>query len=241
MAEYRADCTGCPKKTAHFLKEIWLSLGWESGGACSPGFSKGWDHSELSLHLGSSCWMKQRGSGGAGLDHRPTDRRTDGRTEGEAMKILQETIEKIESDFGLLLGALREVLEEMGDPVLMRGLPWLEQAGEGFVSGDRGPGRGIHVLSVAFQLLNLVEENAVLQEQRQRESLGDRPGKPGLWRAVFGQLHAAGYTPDAIAAALPGITFILSPVAQRSTCRPSLEGTARSCRPTMPFSMLMTG
>lgn len=121
------------------------------------------------------------------------------------MKILQETIEKIESDFGLLLGALREVLEEMGDPVLMRGLPWLEQAGEGFVSGDRVPGRVIHVLSVAFQLLNLVEENAVLQEQRQRESLGDRPGKPGLWRAVFGQLHAAGYTPDAIAAALPGI------------------------------------
>ncbi|MGI6302276.1 MAG: phosphoenolpyruvate carboxylase [Verrucomicrobiota bacterium] len=87
----------------------------------------------------------------------------------------------------------------------MRGLPWLEQAGEGFVSGDRVPGRVIHVLSVAFQLLNLVEENAVLQEQRQRESLGDRPGKPGLWRAVFGQLHAAGYTPDAIAAALPGI------------------------------------
>jgi len=113
--------------------------------------------------------------------------------------------DKIDRDFEFILGCLCEVLEETGAKTLARNLP-------GVVMGTNGAARGVdrmaetHALSIVFQLLNLVEENAAIQARRMRESTGHGADEPGLWAQCLAELKAKGMKPKQIAAALPAIT-----------------------------------
>src|SRR6201982_3056037 len=85
--------------------------------------------------------------------------------------------QKIHDDLTFLMNCFREVLEELGEDYLAPNLPWINQ-----VNVDAAPNpRLSQAYSIAFQLLNMVEENVAAQVRRSRESEIGLSGEPGLW------------------------------------------------------------
>lgn len=124
-------------------------------------------------------------------------------------RVLRDGFTKIDQDFHFLIDCLKEVLEDLGHRDLVCLLPG--HSGPG--SGGPLPERGAQAISIAFQLLNLVEENASQQAIRAREmALGARH-RSGLWQQYLGELREAG---------VPG-KKILSRIAQQSI-EPVLTG-----------------
>lgn len=116
---------------------------------------------------------------------------------GSATNLTEWGFDKIDRDMSFLLDCAREVFGEMGESEL-EGLltpgAWPE---------DRPlPPRGAQVVSIAFQLLNLVEENVANQVLRAREEAGEgRPGS-GLWLDTLQQLKRGGHSVEAVRAAM---------------------------------------
>lgn len=85
-------------------------------------------------------------------------------------------LEKIDRDIDFLLACTREVLEEVGEPelapVLVRENPQI---------GNLPAEKTAQVLSIAFQIMNLVEENVSNQAGRDRESKDELPHDAGSW------------------------------------------------------------
>jgi phosphoenolpyruvate carboxylase len=111
--------------------------------------------------------------------------------------------EKIDADLKFLMECLREVLEEMGETEAAKHLPW----GERFLGYDvqNPPQRIEQAFSIAFQLLNMVEENASTQTRKFREIEHGLTDEPGCWGEELSKLSAAGFTAGEIASALPEI------------------------------------
>ena len=84
---------------------------------------------------------------------------------------------KIDADLTYLMKCLKEVLVELGEHKAAEFLPW--QEGGQAHNIDDPPPRIEQAYSIAFQLLNMVEENASTQTRRLREiehGLSDEPG-----------------------------------------------------------------
>jgi phosphoenolpyruvate carboxylase len=109
--------------------------------------------------------------------------------------------EKISADLDYLLGCLREVLSELGQEGLAESLPWGASANapsqdfEGFEQAA----------SIAFQLLNMAEENAAAATRRHREIDLGSAAEPGLWPRQLKELAASGLDAAGIAAIFPSI------------------------------------
>ncbi|HYE07726.1 MAG TPA: phosphoenolpyruvate carboxylase [Planctomycetota bacterium] len=117
--------------------------------------------------------------------------------------ILAHVFAKIDRDLAYVMTCFREVLIELGEPELATRLPW--GAEPGTASHREWRDRDIQVLSIAFQLLNMVEENAAAQARRLRESEQGILREPGLWGHSLVGLKKAGFTAEAIAAVLPSV------------------------------------
>ena len=110
--------------------------------------------------------------------------------------------EKIDDDLAFVMACFSDVLGRVGEEACIAILPWLS---------DRTPpkhpltGRELRALSLSFQLLNLVEENAAAQTRRVRETHGDGAHEPGLWRQNLRQLRALGFSATDIAEVLPEV------------------------------------
>ncbi len=110
--------------------------------------------------------------------------------------LLPRIFDKIDEDYSFLLDCLSDVLREMGQPevaeVVLRVSP---RSGAGAsVQNEVTPAEEMHVLSIVFQLLNLVEENAAAQTRRQREAAEGFLKEPGLWGQNLRQLRDSGFT-----------------------------------------------
>ncbi|RFC49289.1 MAG: phosphoenolpyruvate carboxylase [Verrucomicrobia bacterium] len=93
----------------------------------------------------------------------------------------------LEEDLRFLMNAFATVLQRLGEPGLAAALPW--------VGGDesRQPNRSLgQAYSIAFQLLNIVEERAASQTRRLREKLHGPASEKGLWAHNLRRLGAAG-------------------------------------------------
>lgn len=111
--------------------------------------------------------------------------------------------EKIDADLGYLMECLREVLRELGEEDAARFLPWQKDGGAHDVTE---PPPGIEqAYSIAFQLLNMVEENAAARTRYQREIEHGLADEPGLWGQQLAKLKAAGFSGGQIAAFLPTV------------------------------------
>jgi phosphoenolpyruvate carboxylase len=95
---------------------------------------------------------------------------------------------KIHEDLQFLMQCFREVLIELGEDQLANSLPWINEVR---VSDTPNP-RLCQVYSIAFQLLNMVEENVSTQVRRSRESELSLASEPGLWADQLSRLRAAG-------------------------------------------------
>ena len=114
---------------------------------------------------------------------------------------LSRGFEKIHEDLSFLMHCFREVLEELGETELAQSLPWISQVK---VSPEANP-RLSQAYSIAFQLLNMVEENVAAQVRRARESDLGLASEPGLWADQLDRLKRAGVTESEIATQLPSI------------------------------------
>jgi phosphoenolpyruvate carboxylase len=125
--------------------------------------------------------------------------------ERDAMATLDPRIAdlaRVEQDLSWLLACFREVLEETGDADLAHHLPW---AGAPPPDHESSPERLAQAYSVAFQLLNLVEENAAAQHRRLTETTTGPAAERGLWGHILANLRDRGLNEQQIAAALPQI------------------------------------
>ena len=106
---------------------------------------------------------------------------------------------RMERDLNYLMDCFAEVLEEMGLGELAGHLPW-----RGAVkSQTQTPPRLELALSVAFQLLNMVEENASGQTRILREY--GHGAEPGTWGDQIGKLVEQGFSAQEIVSAMKRI------------------------------------
>src|SRR5271165_614427 len=90
---------------------------------------------------------------------------------------LARGFQKIHDDLAFLMNCFREVLQELGEQHLADNLPWINQ-----VRIDPTPNpRLCQAYSIAFQFLNMVEENVAAQVRRARESVYLFAREVGLW------------------------------------------------------------
>lgn len=114
---------------------------------------------------------------------------------------LARGFEKIHEDLSFLMHCFREVLEELGEQDLAKRLPWISNV---TISDQPNP-RLSQAYSVAFQLLNMVEENVAAQVRRSRESDLGLASEPGLWAYQLEKLKKVGFSESQIARRLPHI------------------------------------
>ena len=111
--------------------------------------------------------------------------------------------EKIERDLQFLIGSLDEVLRSLGLDDLAALLPWTGK--ELPASLEKLPSQTGLVFSIAFQLLNLVEENAAAQMRALREGELGMAAEPGLWGQALANLRERGFSGPDIASRLPSV------------------------------------
>jgi phosphoenolpyruvate carboxylase len=108
---------------------------------------------------------------------------------------LARGFQKIHDDLAFLMSCFREVLQELGEGHLAANLPWVNQ-----VKIDPVPNpRLCQAYSIAFQLLNMVEENVAAQVRRSRESEVGLAGEPGLWAYHLHKLRESGISEQLVA------------------------------------------
>jgi phosphoenolpyruvate carboxylase len=109
---------------------------------------------------------------------------------------------KVDDDIQFLLQCLREVLEENGEAVLANALPWQEGSIHLNVGESIDAVKLTQAYSIAFQLLNIVEENAVVQYRRTLEKEDAAHHFSGLWSQNLQALRQAGMSGTEVAAEL---------------------------------------
>lgn len=115
----------------------------------------------------------------------------------------EATFEKIHADLAFIMGCFREVLEELGEHTLAERLPWPREDQIPTIVDQ--PHRTAQAYSIAFQLLNMVEENASVQLRRQVEAKGQLADVSGLWEQNLQRLKQRGLTDQQIAAHIGSI------------------------------------
>jgi len=106
---------------------------------------------------------------------------------------------KVDQDIQFLMQCFREVLEENGEDALAQALPWINPSlsETSPTSDDAVP--LTQAYSIAFQLLNIAEENAVVQYRRllEKQAAGERFS--GLWSQNLHTFKKQGLSNEQIA------------------------------------------
>jgi phosphoenolpyruvate carboxylase len=95
----------------------------------------------------------------------------------------------LEDDLKFLMNAFAAVLRRIGEGGLADKLPWIGQCAAITPEPNRALGQA---LSIAFQLLNIVEERAASQIRRLREKDRGPEAEPGMWPDNLRQMKALG-------------------------------------------------
>jgi len=110
---------------------------------------------------------------------------------------LARGLKKVDKDLDFMMGCFVEVLEQLDHKDLAGTLPWM---GKRKLRGVQiFSYRGVQAYSIAFQLLNMVEENASAQSKRLREDKLGLASDPGSWGRAFQTLRGADITDKQIA------------------------------------------
>ncbi|MFN7115770.1 MAG: phosphoenolpyruvate carboxylase [Saprospiraceae bacterium] len=113
--------------------------------------------------------------------------------------------EKIYTDLALLMDCLKQVLEELNEPAIA---DFLTQTGETALPAAEKSGQEeqyIQALSIWFQLMNLVEENAAVQFRRKLEDQAGKAAIRGSWCETLEQWQKQGLSEDQLLEMLPKV------------------------------------
>jgi phosphoenolpyruvate carboxylase len=105
----------------------------------------------------------------------------------------------LDDELTFLMEAFAAVLRRLGEPELAEQLPWLGHPPQGAATSHRSLGQAY---SIAFQLLNVVEERVASQVRRLREKQEGAPAEQGLWPDNLKELGKLGLTQDGLLAVL---------------------------------------
>lgn len=117
---------------------------------------------------------------------------------------IQSGFEKIDRDLEFLLQCLGEVLCDLGEEEAAAVLPWVTTPDAGRLAACSTESIE-QAYSIAFQLLNMVEENAAARSRRLRESEHGYSSEPGLWGSYLTGLKESGFADETVADYLPRI------------------------------------
>ncbi len=122
--------------------------------------------------------------------------------------LIRDEIAKWSADFDYLLGLFCQVLEEdraadVAEFIRRRFAPAAAAAPADVLQAS--PVQCCQALSIAFQLLNIVEENTANQVRRRPEG-PRRENEPGLWRYNLADLASRGYSEGEVRAALDRVS-----------------------------------
>lgn len=95
----------------------------------------------------------------------------------------------LEDDLSFLMTAFAAVLHRVGEGGLAQKLPWIGECQSVGAEPNRALGQA---LSIAFQLLNIVEERAASQIRRLREKERGPESEPGMWPENLKEMKALG-------------------------------------------------
>ncbi|MCB1212204.1 MAG: phosphoenolpyruvate carboxylase, partial [Verrucomicrobiales bacterium] len=99
----------------------------------------------------------------------------------------------LEEELKILMDAFAAALRRIGEPALADHLPWVGQ--QPLTPGDLNRSLG-QSYSIAFQLLNIVEERAAAQVRRLREKQQGPAAEKGLWADNLSDMKELGLTED---------------------------------------------
>ncbi len=112
----------------------------------------------------------------------------------------QHGFQILEDDLRFLMNAFATVLKQLGEPDLADCLPWVGSGAPKKTSRSLG-----QAYSIAFQLLNVVEERAASQIRRLREKKHGPESEKGLWPDNLKHLQKLGLNQADILAALQDV------------------------------------
>lgn len=94
--------------------------------------------------------------------------------------LVKEKLGKPYQDLEFLLHCFKEVLEELDETLLAQRIPWIypKEGPNDTISDD---GKSLHMYSICFQLLNIVEVNGAVQNRRNKEEQNGIGSINGLW------------------------------------------------------------
>ncbi len=108
----------------------------------------------------------------------------------------------LEDELAFLMKAFAAVLRRLGEPELADQLPWLGQPPQEAARSSRSLGQAY---SIAFQLLNVVEERVASQVRRLREKQEGASAEQGLWGDNLQQMTKLGLSEEELLAVLRGV------------------------------------
>lgn len=111
---------------------------------------------------------------------------------------------KFDNDLQFLMQCLREVLQELGHEDLAPYVPWLEPQATlpKLKESIPAPQRLVQLLSISFQLLNMIEENTAVQRRRVQQSSTGLESEAGLWPWALASLKEEGFRESQVQAAI---------------------------------------
>ncbi len=115
-------------------------------------------------------------------------------------QLLASGLETLDVEVREIMACLQEVLKATGQSHLAEQLPWVSENGEEAEPGS--PQQTSEVYSIAFQLLDMIEEQVSLETRREREILFGPEAEKGLWPRVLKSLSESGFNEQAIAEAM---------------------------------------
>jgi len=123
-------------------------------------------------------------------------------------KNLTEWFNEIDQGVLYICTCFAELLDELGEEQLAQVLPYGEAAkhsDELALSISDNTSRELQVMAIAYHLLNLVEEDAVILARDAREQMDGDLNEPGLWKHVLKDLMDQGVDAELIAAQIENI------------------------------------
>jgi phosphoenolpyruvate carboxylase len=123
----------------------------------------------------------------------------------ETSDYISSGIAKIDEDIQFLIARLGAVLTTLGETDAANLLPWQQKG----ISSDAAVMADTPAIeqaySIAFQLLNMVEESAAGRTRRLREIADQSADNPGTWAYYLRRLKRDGLTAEQVAEALPTV------------------------------------
>lgn len=114
-------------------------------------------------------------------------------------EIERKGLEKIQDDLQAITASFKEVLAELDEEDIAQMLPEADQKAEPRSETEGNQEKLVQALSIGFQLMNLVEENATVQFRRKLENSLGMEAIRGSWAETFSRLKEEGLKEEQIA------------------------------------------